>query len=119
MSETWKERENQMPIPEPINEIVIKEVEAYNRNSMPKENETIADDMQINNIVPLAKEVRVYRRDKKACPKNRGNVVIDITFKDNRILCFKLPLEMTDDHVLKFIKPLMDKLDAYKKSLMN
>jgi formamidopyrimidine-DNA glycosylase len=100
-------------------EIAIAKVEGYNRKSMPKENETIEEDIDLDKLVPFATQVMVYRRDKKDCPKNRGNVVIDIVLRDNKMFYLKLPIEMTDEHVMKFIKPLMDKLEAYKRSIMN
>ncbi len=99
--------------------IALVKVEAFNRNEMPKEGETIEDDLHVDRMVPLIKEMMVYFRDKDKCPQKRGNWIIDFILADDELYCIKLPKQMTEKQVWDFIKPLTDKLEAYKKSKMN
>jgi hypothetical protein len=97
----------------------VKSVECINRNSIPPENETIADDCQIEKLISNLKSIDVYFRDKEVCPFNRGNWIIDMLFDNGLLFSLKLPKEMDETHVMKWIKPLYDGLDEYKKSKMN
>lgn len=99
--------------------IISEHVQSVNRTSIPKENETISDDYYIEKMIPLIYSVEVYMRDKKECPRNRGNWIIDIRFKEGDLFCIKLPIEMTEEHMTKWFAPMREKLEYYKNSKMN
>lgn len=50
----------------------------------------------------------VYLRDERDCPFARGNWMIDIVFDDGEIQCIKLPKEITEEQVNKWLQPLID-----------
>lgn len=88
------------------------EVEGTHRTTIPTSNETIADDMHIDEVAKAFSAIRIYFRDKESCPFNRGNWVIDFFSGLNRIIpsfCMKLPAEMKEEDVHRWAKPLGDK----------
>jgi hypothetical protein len=88
-------------------------VDSRVRDKILKENETIADDIDIELTCKLFSKIEVYLRSKEECPIGRGNWVIDFFVnKDDLIpaVCLKLPAEMTKEHIVKYMKPLMDKV---------
>jgi hypothetical protein len=85
--------------------IAVHEVNCHVRYNKPNKNETVYDEFKIN--VFNIKEFNVYRRD--------DYVIADIHFKNTPMICIKLPLEMTDEEVLKFFKPLNEELDLISK----
>ena len=92
-------------------------IHTINRDYIPKENETFrtdfTDEFFSEENLSKIQYVRVYYRSKEECPFNRGNVIIYIFFIDN-IQCIKLPLEMTEEHVNRYIQPLYDELNKLK-----
>ncbi len=100
-------------------EFSLIEVNTLNRKEIPKPDETIEDDLEIDKLVSNIKEMNVYFRDKESCPYKRGNWVIDIILITNQLMCLKYPKEMKRAEFLRFIKPLTTALDNYKKSKMN
>lgn len=100
-------------------EVIEQEVHGLNKRKIPKKGETIENDLNVDIVVPFIKEMCVYFRPKEVCPYNRGNWVIDLLMNDNMMLCLKLPKEMKEDDVMKWLKPLTNKLEAFKKSKMN
>ncbi len=92
----------------------IVAVDSINRKDIPKENETIEDDLEVDHIVPHIKEMVVYFRDKESCPFNRGNWMIDILTYNNQLHCIKLPKEMSEKEVMRYLEPLKTKLESYK-----
>ena len=95
------------------------EVYGTNRESIPKENETIEEILKINDVLPLITDVVIYLRIPEQCPYNRGNWVIDLGFKNGEIFAIKLPKEMTEEQVVKYAKPLIDKLNEEEQKLLN
>lgn len=94
--------------------IDYKRIECLNRHNFPEKGETIADDFDLDSIVPLVAEVIIYSREKDVCPFERGNWIIDVEFLNKNIFCLKLPLKMTADEVMEWTKPLRDKLEEHK-----
>jgi hypothetical protein len=94
----------------------IQEIDAFNRHDIPKQGETIVDDIvNLEKTIPLVKCLDIYFRDKEACPFGRGNWIIDIIFSDSQALMFKLPKEMSEKQVMDYSKPLIEKLESYQK----
>lgn len=91
--------------------IIGEKVECSNRYEIPLEGETIADDFKIELMLPHIDTVNYYLRKQEECPFNRGNWIIDIRFIEGNLFCIKLPKEMTEENVIKFIKPLTDLLN--------
>jgi hypothetical protein len=89
--------------------ILEHEVNVFNRKTMPKDGETIADDINFDKLLPIMHSLSYYYRDPEACPFNHGNWILDIQFKDGDIYCFKYPKEMTRERFVEFIQPLLDK----------
>jgi hypothetical protein len=98
-------------------EIGIKKVHGMNRNSLPKENETIADDFNLDMLIKSSKEITIYYREPIDCPLGRGNWIIDFLFKNDELLCLKYPKEMSEEDFTLFLKPLIDKLENKKNNL--
>ena len=96
---------------------IIEEVECSNRKEIPLENETIADDFEIEKMAPFIKQVSVYLRDSFECPFGRGNWMIDMRFLDGRLFSIKLPKQMKEDDIKKFVQPLIDILDKKNDKL--
>lgn len=90
---------------------ILKEVNCLNRRTIPSENETISDDVDIEKTIPLVKEMTIYFRDKESCPMNRGNWIVDLHMADNQLCAIKLPKEMQEKDVLKYMQPMIDRLD--------
>jgi hypothetical protein len=89
-------------------ELKVTKVDCFNRDSIPDENETIADDLNFDELVKNIKSMNIYFRYPRDCPFARGNWLIDLQFKDGGLLCLKLPKEMTEEKVHKFCHPLID-----------
>lgn len=97
--------------------IEIQEVNGVTRQSIPKENETIFTDFN-QDLFKKAVDITCYYRPKEECPFNRGNWMIDIVTSNEmsfRIMCIRLPKEMTEDQVMKYSKPLIDYLESEKR----
>ena len=91
------------------------EVNGQTRDTIPTDKETIADDINIEKLLPILMGFEVYVRPKEACPWARGNWILDFIFNDGQIYCIRLPIEMSDEHVYAFIKPLTDLLNEKNK----
>jgi len=50
----------------------------------------------------------IFMRSKKECYLDRGNWVCTISLRNGEMQCFKLPIEMEQEAVMKFFKPLID-----------
>jgi hypothetical protein len=86
--------------------ITAQEVHAVNRNSIPDINITIFDDMDLP--LDLIKSVNYYLRPAEVCPFGRGNWILDILFLNGTIYCVKLPIEMTEEHFMFYINPVLE-----------
>ena len=91
--------------------IAFQEVNCRVRHEIPSENETIADDFDIDLMCEILSGINVYRREKEHCPYARGNWMIDFIVDGRASLCLKLPLEMTEQQIDTWIKPLTDRLE--------
>lgn len=100
-------------------DIKIEEVQGYNKISIPDEDETIGDFLNLEELAPVIKEVMIYERPKEACPFARGNWVIDTRLKNGQLTSIKLPLKMKEEQVMRYVKPLIDIIDESRKSKMN
>jgi len=87
--------------------IGIVKVQAYNRDSIPEDNVTIADDLDLDKLCPNIKSVEYYLRSKEDCPLGRGNWMLDITLKQGSLVAYKYPIEMLEEKFVKFIQPLL------------
>lgn len=94
--------------------LTAKMVVGVNRCSIPDENETIEDDFDLKQLKPLIENLVVYTRDKLDCPFGRGNWLINLYLKDNSIYAIKLPKEMSQEHIKKYIQPLLNFLKREK-----
>ena len=87
---------------------IIQTVDSVKRKSIPDENETIADDLNLE----MMKELKIasancYYRPPDVCPFNRGNWIIDFMSIDSYVIhCIKLPKEMSEERFKNFIEPL-------------
>ena len=100
----------------------LRKIDCKVREAIPNENETILSDYPIDKVIPSIKEFSVYFREKKACPFNRGNWIIDIvinTSEGEKFYCIKLPSEMTEDSVKKYVEPLTILLQDYQKQKLH
>ncbi len=101
------------------NLLKIKNVHCYNRLEAPKKGISIIEDCNMSlsdfeKIKKLLIGLEIYKRDKESCPFNRGNWVCD-QYIGNDIFCIKLPIEMHEEDVKTYFKPLIDII----KSRMN
>ncbi len=96
--------------------ITLKEAHCLNRDSIPEEGETISDDgIDVDSLIKQTTYIEYYFRKPEECPFGRGNWIVDMHFKAGGILCFKYPKEMTEDRLLCFLKPLIDKAQELMK----
>lgn len=92
----------------------LHKVNGVNRQSKPRDDQTIATDFEIDKMIPLIKNIRLYLRQPKDCPFARGNWMIDLYFKDGGIYSIKLPLEMTEKEINDYAKPLIEQFYEIK-----
>lgn len=98
--------------------ITVKEIEGIVRNTPLNENETIVDLLyDIDKAVSDISYFEAYWRHKSECPFARGNLVIDITYKDDSIMCIKLLYETTPEQLCAFMHPLMIRFPNYEKEI--
>lgn len=99
--------------------VTMKQVQCFNRHSIPEEGKTIDDDLNIEDVIKNSKFMDYYFRKPKDCPFGRGNWILDLTLKDGTIISYKYPKEMTEERFLEFLKPLMDRAKQVMKEKMN
>jgi hypothetical protein len=98
-----------------MQEIQVQQVSGTVRQTIPTKNQQIDELIDIKNFpFNYLKQLEIYRRSKEDCPFNRGNWVIDITFKNGQINFVKLPLEMAEEAVNHYCEPLINKLEEWK-----
>lgn len=100
-------------------EIRVEQVDGVNRGTIPKDGETIADDFNLDELLSVVKSIHTYQRDKIACPFARGNWILDLHLVDGKIYSIKLPIEMTENHFIKWCEPLIEKFKAIQSSKMH
>lgn len=88
----------------------MQSVQSLNKHAPPLPGETIADDFDVVAIVEAGLSISVYPRAKEDCPFNRGNWIIDFKLGGDVKFCLKLPIQMKEEEVLSWLKPLTDKL---------
>lgn len=94
------------------------EVDGQTRPTIPEAGETIEEIVVFDpDVLNSIKSIKIYQRDKDACPWALGNWIIDIFLFDGKVFCLRLPLEMTKEHVLEYCKPLYDALDNIRERL--
>jgi hypothetical protein len=94
-------------------EVIGGSVHTMNRPSAPPPNETIEDDMNLDELLKVFCSFKVYFRDKESCPFNRGNWIIDFFMPNSPILpgfSLKLPASMKKEEITKWLKPLTEKI---------
>lgn len=99
--------------------VIEQEVHGFTLNKIPEENETIADDINISELLKHMEDVCIYLRPKEDCPFNRGNYIVDVTLDDGEVISLRYPIEMKEDHFKRYIAPLVDALDKLKRDKMN
>src|ERR1700678_2908926 len=95
----------------------VEKVNCLNRNTVPPEGETIADDFEIEKMAPLIHDMTIYLRKKEDCPFNRGNWMIDIRLINGALWSLKLPKEMKKAEVMNHVQPLIDSLKKINNSM--
>lgn len=96
-------------------DIVGHSVDGRTLHSVPDENRDIRE------IIDFESEafkkilgVSIYQRLPEDCPWARGNWMIDIQLSNGtrigQVFCLRLPLEMEEEAVVRFAKPLLDKI---------
>lgn len=93
-------------------ELKFQEVNGVSREDIPNSDEDILTDF--NFPLEAIAGIDIYFRRPEDCPNGRGNWVIDVHFIDKPLFYIKLPKEMTEEQVARFVKPLFDKLKARK-----
>lgn len=88
--------------------ITARYVDSKVLNRIPDDNETIEDFIDLNKTMPHVASIAYYFRAPEDCPFARGNWILDLKLKDGNITCFKFPKEMSEDHFLKFLIPLLN-----------
>jgi hypothetical protein len=86
--------------------IKLRKVDGMTRGSVPDEGVTIFDDFDFD--IDSIDYFDIYLREPQDCPFGRGNWLIDIYSKDDRLLCIRLPMEMSESQVFAYAKPLID-----------
>lgn len=89
--------------------VQIQKVSCLVKNSIPDENTTIKDEIDLDSLIPNVKSINYYERKAKDCPFARGNWILDLEFKKGGTLCFKFPLEMKKTAFVAYIQPVLDK----------
>ena len=85
----------------------------HNRKDVPSATETIDDVLKLDKLVKVFNSIKIYFRDKESCPYNRGNWVIDFFSPHNDLFpgyCLKLPASMDKKEIMRWVKPLTEKL---------
>lgn len=90
-------------------EVICRRVEGYVVHDIPCESETISDGLDLDKFIGNIQEYSVYKITKEECLFGRGNMILDIAFKDGLIVSLKYPIEMTGEQMDNFIRPLREK----------
>lgn len=90
----------------------IKGVDCLVRNTPLDKDENILDLLLLHDIEVIA--IEIHLRNKVDCPFNRGNWIIDLTFKDGSMVCLKLNKDISENDVMNYCKPLIDKIQRTK-----
>lgn len=98
-------------------EIMHGPVQTMNKKDIPLPNETIEDDINIDELSKVISSFNVYSRSKEECPWNRGNWIIDFFSSGNPFPMFslKLPIIMTKEALAQWLLPLREKIKMEQK----
>lgn len=88
----------------------MQEVHGFNHAELPKAEETIADSLDIDKLIPIIHSASYYLRSPQDCLLARGNWMLDIEDKDGQMYCFKYPKEMTEERFVEFLQPLLKRM---------
>ena len=102
--------------------VELHEVNCQVRDSIPEEGITIEELINMELIKKYSEhilEACFYFRYPEDCPYNRGNWIFDIKFSNGNIACFKLPKEMTEEHVRKYLAPFFDVMNKEKAKFVH
>jgi hypothetical protein len=91
--------------------VKMQEVHGFNHAAIPEAHETIADSLDIDKLIPIIHCASYYLRSPEDCPLARGNWMLDIEAKDGQMYCFKYPKEMTEERFIKFLEPLLSRMN--------
>lgn len=90
-------------------QIMGKSVQCFVAERIPRDDEVISDDLRIDELMKITNSISYYFRDPNDCPFGRGNWILDLHLNDGQTWCFKYPIEMTIEHFLNYLKPLLDR----------
>ena len=91
--------------------VKMQEVYGFNHSAMPLPEETIADSLDLDILIPMIHSCSYYLRSPQDCPLARGNWILDIESNDGQIYCFKFPKEMTKERFIGFLQPLLSRMN--------
>lgn len=97
---------------------MIGNSEGWVRTTIPLENESIADEKDIDILASNILSITSYHIAKEECLWEQGSLVLDIIYKDGHKCCVKFPYEMTNEQLMHYIKALLNRTpiqNIYKK----
>lgn len=92
----------------------IEKVNGTNRKNIPEDGADISEVVNIEYLIEFLESINIWYRGKESCPFARGNWLIDLTNKFGETYCIKLPKEMTEQAVMKYAQPLLDRFKEKK-----
>lgn len=98
--------------------ISMQKIDCKVRHAIPPEDKDITEIIAfpIEYLKICLSNIEIYLRSPEDCPYARGNWIIDLIFKDGRVLCIKLPKEMEKSDVLRYCAPLLEFLNVGDKN---
>jgi hypothetical protein len=89
-------------------EVTLEEVDGQTLRYMPSEGETIADYLNLDELNKHMEAICVYQRSAEDCPWARGNWILDVRLKNDQLLCWRFPIEMSSKFAKKFFAPIVE-----------
>lgn len=89
-------------------QITGQNIHCFNMKRKLKQNETIKDVLNIDDIKKIISSVTFYYRPPRDCPLSRGNWILDLELLDGNIICYKFPKELSEDEFKSFLAPLLE-----------
>jgi hypothetical protein len=81
----------------------LVEVSCMVRKTIPEPNETIDDDCHLDFLRDILEKVDIYTRE---VSHGHGNWIVDLHTSVG-LMCIKLPIEMTEEQIDVYCKPLV------------
>lgn len=93
----------------------LEEANNHNYCGVQKEIGTIAESLNLDLLIPEIRSISYCFSKPKDYPSVRGNWILEIRTKNNKIHCLTFQKEINEEQFVKYIKPLLIRLRRKKE----